>query len=326
MRIFRLFLTGIPIILLLFLYSQFIGPGGPKEKERFIVKLEATHTEIVDNLVSQKFLKNKTIFTWILTWRRKTISPGAYLVSQNMNAYQLAVTLTSLPYQKWVVIPPAKRKEQVALILKRALDWPEEKMIEFIKIAKEGWLYADTYLINTDYDAQQTYQKLFNSFNENFDSALQKSLLEKNIRLDTAIKFASLIEREYGSEEDRAIIAGIIWNRLNKGMRLEIDATVQYALTSQNLEETDYKISDTFDFWPRVTSQDLRSISSPYNTYLNKGLPPGPICTPSIASVRAVAFPAETDALYYLHSSDKQIHTARTYKEHLENIRKFLNY
>lgn len=325
MKILKLFLIGIPIILLIFLYFQFIGPGGQKEKESFIVKPEATQSEIIDNLASQKFLKNKTVFSWLLIWRQKTVSPGAYLVSKNMNAYQLAVVLTSLPYQKWVVIPPAKRKEQVAIILKQTLDWPEEKTLEFIKIAKEGWLYPDTYLINTDYDAGQTYQKLFNTFNEKLGQDLPKSLLEKNIRLDTAIKFASLIEREYGSEEDRKIIAGIIWNRLDKGMRLEIDATVQYALTSQNLEQTNFKIGDSFDFWPTLSGKNLRSISSSYNTYLNKGLPPGPICTPSIASIRAVAFPAETDALYYLHSSDKQIHTASTYKEHVENIRKFLN-
>jgi UPF0755 protein len=325
MKFLKLFLIGLPVFLLLFLFFQFLGPGKNKEKERFIVKPETPQAEIIDNLVSQKLLKNRTIFNWILAWRGKTISPGAYLVSQNMNAYQLAMVLTSLPYQKWVTIPEAKRKEQVAYILKQALDWPEEKMIEFIKIAKEGWLYADTYLINTDYDAQQAYQKLFDTFNENLDADLQKALLEKNIRLDTAIKLASLIEKEYGSEEDKKIIAGIIWNRIDKNMRLEIDATVQYAITSKNLEQNNYQINDSFDFWPRVTGGDLRTTPSPYNTYLNKGLPPGPICTPSITTIKAVAFPAETDALYYLHSPDKQIHTAKTYQEHLENIKEFLN-
>ncbi len=319
----------IPIIFLIYFYFQFIGPGGPKEKERFIIKPNTIQTIIIDDLFSEHFFKNKAIFNWFLSRRGKDISPGAYLLSRNMNAYQLAVTLTSLPYQKWVTIPTSKRKEQVALILQRALDWPQEWVIDFIKVAKEGWLYADTYLINTNYDAQQTYQKLFNAFNENLDSALQESLLEQNIRLDIAIKFASLIEREYGSKEDQKIIAGIIWNRLDKDMRLEIDATVQYAIASQECRLTNpsmeaWPLISTCDFWPRLTGADIRATSSPYSAYSNKGLPPGPICSPSIASIRAVANPTETDALYYLHANG-QIHTARTYQEHLKNIEEFLN-
>jgi len=81
---------------------------------------------------------------------------------------------------------------------------------------------------------------------------------------------------------------------------------------------------DNFDFWPMLGSGVVRTIDSPYNTYLNDGLPPGPICSPGIASIKAVANSTETDALYYLHSSDKQIHIAKTYKEHLENIEKYL--
>lgn len=320
----------IPIVFLIYFYFQFIGPGETKEKERFIIKPNTLQLEIIDSLVAKHFLKNKTIFNWFLSRRGKDISPGTYLLSQNMNAYRLAVTLTSLPYQKWVTIPIGKRKEQVALILQRALDWPKKLVVDFIQTAQEGWLYADTYLINTDYDAQQTYQKLFNTFNENLDSDLQKSLLEQNIRLDTAIKFASLIEREYGSEEDRKIIAAIIWNRLDKDMRLQIDAAVQFAIASENCRLTNISVEDwapisTCNFWPRLTGTGIRATRSPYNTYFNKGLPPGPICSPSIASIRAVANPVETDALYYLHSRDKQIHTANTYEEHLENVEEFLN-
>ena len=330
MRIFRFFFIGTLIFLIIFAYSQFIGPGGPKEKERFIIKPDTLQTEVINNLYSQKFLKNKTIFNWILTRRRKSILPGAYLISKSMNAYQLAVALTSFPYQKWVTIPSGIRKEQAALIVSQVLDWSPNKAIEFIKIAQEGWLYPDTYLINTDYDAKQTFQKLFSTFNEKLPPNLQKTLLSQNIRLDTAIKFASLIEREYGSEEDRKIIAGIIWNRLDKDMRLEIDATVQYALVSQNCHLPNPTLDDwpliaDCDFWPHLSGTDIRTTNSPYSTYLNKDLPPGPICTPSIASIRAVAEPTDSEDFYYLHSSDKQIHTARTYQEHLKNIKKYLD-
>lgn len=301
-------------------YFGFSGTG--REEERFIVNLYTTQDLIVEDLAAKNFFRNEAVFRFFLRRTGKEIAPGAYLVSGTMNAYELAKVLTATPYQKWVVIPPAKRKEQVALILKRALGWTNEQANEFIEIAKEGWLFADTYLINTDYNVQQTYEKLFNTFNEKLGTDLPKILLAKNIRLDTAIKFASLIEREYGSEEDRKIISAVIWNRLDKEMRLEIDATVQYALATQKCSLTDL---ENCDFWPKLAPRQTRSIISSYSTYKNKGLPSGPICSPSIASIWAVVEPAETKALYYLHSSDGQIHTALTYAEHLKNIRKYLN-
>jgi UPF0755 protein len=158
---------------------------------------------------------------------------------------------------------------------------------------------------------------------------LQKELLSQNIRNDTAVKFASIIERESGSDEDKPIIAGILWNRLNKKMRLEIDATVQYAIGSKEfsflITNNQLLIPNDFSFWQTLGPGIVRTVDSPYNTYLNDGLPRGPICSPSIESIRAVANSIETEDLYYLHSSDKKIHTAKTYKEHLENIEEFLN-
>lgn len=326
------FLILIPFVLFILfvtslsLFSQFLGSEKNKEKERFIVKLDSSEEQIITDLKEKGFLKNKTIFSLILTfknWHNK-IQPGAYMISKSMNAYELAGTMIYGPFQKWVLIPPGKRKEQVALILQKSLDWPFSLARSFTNIAEEGYLFPDTYLIDTDADPQQVVQKLKNNFNEKFDSQLQKDLLAQNIRNDTAVKIASLIERESGGAEDKPIIAGIIWNRLNKKMKLEIDATVQYAIASKELDDAGLQTLENFDFWPKVTGNDLRTTISPYNTYKIKALPPGPICSPSLASLKAVAYPAETDALYYLHSPDKQIHTAKTYKEHKENIEKYL--
>jgi len=157
---------------------------------------------------------------------------------------------------------------------------------------------------------------------------LFSDLLAKNIKTDTAVKFASLIERESGSLEDKPVISAVIWNRLAKKMKLEIDATVQYAIADEEFNSliTNYQllITDDFSFWPKLGAGVVRTIDSPYNTYRVAALPLGPICTPSLESLQAVLNPANTDALYYLHSSDKQIHTAKTYKEHQENIKEYL--
>ena len=101
------------------------------------------------------------------------------------------------------------------------------------------------------------------------------------------IMVASLIEREAGNDEERAKIASVIYNRLEKGQRLQIDATVQYALGKTK---------------ERLYSKDLK-VKSPYNTYLHDGLPPTPICSPLIASIKAALYPADTDYCYYVLKS-----------------------
>jgi UPF0755 protein len=321
-----LILTASALFLIVFVLSR--SPGKSQEKERFVVPLNSSKEQTINSLVEKGFLRNKYVFTLILTFKgyRGKIAPGAYLLSKSMNAFELADSLMFGPYQKWVIIPPGKRKEQVALILRKELDWSDALTSNFIQVAEEGYLYPDTYLINVDSAPNEVFQKLKNNFNEKFDAKLQQELLSQNIRNDTAIKIASLIERESGGDEDKAIIAGIIWNRLEKKMKLEIDATIQYALVSQSLSPiTNYQsLTADFDFWPILTGEMIRSTESSYNTYKIDGLPPGPICSPSLASIRAVAYPAETKALFYLHSTDKKIHTAETYEEHLQNIEKYL--
>ena len=319
-------LLALFVSLLFLFYSQFSGPQREKKEERFVIKVGTGEEQIVDDLKAEGFLKSKEIFGLVLTFKgwHKKIEPGAYEISKSINAYELAKTLISGPYQKWVIIPPGKRKEQVALILLKTLNWQFGMGRSFTNVAEEGYLYPDTYLIDVDADPQQVWQKLFANFDEKFDKELQNDLLAQNIRNDTAIKIASLIERESGGDFDKPIIAGIIWNRLLKGMKLEIDATVQYAIASETLDEVGLQDLGDFNFWPQLGAGVVRTTNSPYNTYLNKGLPPGPICSPSLESIRAVANPSETDALYYLHSSDKQIHTAKTFEEHQENIENFL--
>ena len=310
--------------LVIFFFSQ--GTGKNQPQERFVIALDSTNETLINHLNEKEFLRSKILFKLILFFKgyQDRVSPGAYRISKSMNAFELADALVSGPYQKWVLIPPGKRKEQTALILKKELGWSEALTANFIQIAEEGYLFPDTYLIEVDSDARETFQKLRNNFNEKFTGQIQQDLLAQNIRNDTAIKVASLIERESGGDDDKAVIAGIIWNRLEKKMKLEIDATVQYAKASQILHPQADNLDEVGEWWSSVSPQDLRTISSDYNTYLFEGLPPGPICSPSLASIKAAVYPLETNALFYLHSADKKIHPANTYEEHLLNIEEYL--
>jgi UPF0755 protein len=110
-------------------------------------------------------------------------------------------------------------------------------------------------------------------------------------------------------------VASVILNRFKAGMKLDIDATVQYALGYQPLEKT---------WWKKDLTQDDLKIDSPYNTYTNPGLPPGPISNPGLASIKAVVEAPETDYVFYVSDSSGKLHFAKTLEEHNENVRKYL--
>lgn len=301
------------ISVLLFLLFFFIPTGFSDEKIPFVVGLDAKHDETVARLKSENFIRSERVFNFILGYLKfpGTIEPGGYLLSHNMTLIDIANTLLFKPYQKWIILVAGLRREQVAERLAKKFNWDEAKTKEFLDNAPEGYLFPDTYLLNIDYTAEQFAKRLISNFNEYFDAKLQEDLLAQNVRNDTAIKIASLIERESGGDEDKALIAGIIWNRLDKGMKLQIDAAVQYI------------IGTPADWWPRVQPKNLK-IDHPYNTYKIKGLPPGPIASPSLASIKAAVYPLETDCLYYLHDLGKRIHCSKTYEEHLTNIENYL--
>src|SRR3989339_198334 len=135
---------------------------------------------------------------------------------------------------------------------------------------------------------------------------------EDKLKWITALKLASIVQREAAGKDDMSLIAGVLWNRLLKGMKLEVDATVQYARgkTAQG-------------WWTPIKPAD-KQIQSAYNTYLNKGLPPHPISNPGIDAINATLNSTETKCLYYLHEESGIIHCAETYEEHLSNIEKYL--
>jgi len=107
------------------------------------------------------------------------------------------------------------------------------------------------------------------------------------------------------------LISGIIWNRIFSGMKLQMDATLQYA-----------KGNKKDGWWRKVTSRDKR-IKSSYNTYLYKGLPPGAIANPGLSAINAAFNPQKTNCIFYLHDRNRRIHCTRTYKEHKRNIKKY---
>ena len=176
-------------------------------------------------------------------------------------------------------------------------------------------MFPDTYLIPKDATAHDVAAKLKNTFDQKVPIAVLDKGTEINLTPKEVVILASLVEREAKNNEERQLIAGVLVNRLKAGIALQVDATVQYAKGYDSAKNT---------WWPFINSSDYQTVQSPYNTYLFAGLPPLPIASPGLESIRAAANPAPTDYFYYLHDNDGNIHFAKTIEEHNENIQKFL--
>ncbi len=243
----------------------------------------------------------------------------------NIPASELAslsfYTAIANPSVRIVAVAQGERKEQIADNLATNFGWDELQKDAFLGTPLalapssdnssnlEGHYFPNTYLI----DKNATPADVTNIMIEKFQTAtanIKKSKTTKIISPDTALKIASIIQRESGGKSDMNLISGIIWNRLFAGMKLQMDATLQYAKGNET------------NWWPQVNPSD-KKIDSPYNTYIYADLPPTPISNPGLAAITAAYNPAKTTCLFYLHDKNGVIHCSATYAGHLKNIQKY---
>ena len=176
---------------------------------------------------------------------------------------------------------------------------------------QEGFLFPDTYFVAPDYTALQVYELL----QSQFDLVLTE-VTQNSSRLDTTetiVTVASILEREANTPQSKGLVAGILYNRLDIGMALQADATIEYAL-EMPLGELP----------PGQLAVELRELDSPYNSYLYPGLPPTPIGNPGRTALLAAANPTPSKYLFYITGNDGEFYYAETYNEHLRNIERHL--
>lgn len=215
------------------------------------------------------------------------------------------------PSVKTVKLYPGLRKEEIVEVLGKKLAWSENEKNKFLNLNQkniEGKFFPKTYLIDKDQSPDEVAEIMLLEYEKQIDKITKNKKVEI-INEETALKIASLIQREAAGKHDMALISGIIWNRIWAGMKLQIDATLQYA--KGNEEE---------GWWQEVNPED-KKIKSEYNTYLNKGLPPAPISNPGKDAIYAAYNPKKTDCMFYLHDKKKKIHCSKTYEEHKEKIK-----
>ncbi|WP_010270651.1 endolytic transglycosylase MltG [Paenibacillus senegalensis] len=178
-----------------------------------------------------------------------------------------------------------------------------------MKYRLEGYLFPETYEMKLDSNPEDIFRRMINEWDRKLAQLppdWEQKMADKNLDFHQLVTIASLIEREVTVVEERPLVAGVIFNRLDIEMPLQLDASVQYSLEEPK---------------ERLFHADLL-VDSPYNTYQNAGLPPGPIAVPSLSSIEAVLYPEESKYLFYVTKKDgSQTHLfAETYEEHLKNI------
>lgn len=235
------------------------------------------------------------------------VEPGSVSMSEVVNILQSGSFETKLTFiEGWRV------EEYIDYVRKQMGDEFADVFADSSYI-KEGYLFPDTYIISADYNPENLASWMRNHFEAKSQAGnWEQRAFEKGFTLDEVITMASILEREMHIPKDREIVAGILIKRWQEGWPIQADATIQYAKGNSK------------DWWPVVTRADFQGVNSPYNTYLNKGIIPGPICNPSASSIEAVLNYKESDYWFYITGNDGTTHYATTLDEHNQNVNKYI--
>ncbi len=172
----------------------------------------------------------------------------------------------------------------------------------------EGYLFPDTYVFPEDVLPSLVVKRMVQNFKRKFTPELKARAKEMGMSIREVVTLASIIEKESSNDEEKPLISSVFHNRLKLGMPLQSDPTIIYAMKKMGI-------------WKgRLYRKHYRQVKSPYNTYLHRGLPPGPICNPGLSSIKAALYPAKTDYLYFIAVGGKH-EFSRTYQQHLQILR-----
>jgi UPF0755 protein len=324
-RIFAVgLLAGLVILyVLLRLYGLFFLPSEPSGILRYIhVPKGASAEQIADKLVAHGVLHNRLHFLIAARMMRaeKDLKFGEYELHAGMAPVAAVRKLTAgRTLTQRLTIPEGLTIEQIGNrlegsgltskddLLERARSEELREMLAVRNDTLEGFLFPDTYYITGEETPDNLVRMMVNRFEEVYRNEAAESDLSGEYDTFDIVTIASMVEKEASADSEKPLIAGVIYNRLRKKMRLDCDVTIQYALNK---------------YGRRLTYADLAA-DSPYNTYVHTGLPPGPICNPGRASLRAALRPAQTEYLYFVSKNNGTHHFSETLAEHNRAVRKY---
>jgi UPF0755 protein len=316
-------ITGIAFIVLLYNYGN--TPASSSPMEQVIDIKPGMNLRQVSNFLADKKLLNEpsafVLYTY-LQGKQNRIQAGEYRFSPSIPPWKILEALTNgAAILYTVTIPEGYRITEIAelfekkgLLNKEAFiaETQNQELLDTLKISSggslEGYLYPDTYKFSKAVGAKKIIKTLVDTFKKRVQKPeLMQQAKAGKLTFHEIVTLASLIEKETGLATERKLISSVFHNRLVKKMRLQTDPTVIYAMVN---------------FDGNIRKKDL-SIDSPYNTYKHFGLPPGPIASPGLDSIRAAMEPDHSDFLYFVSRKDGSHQFSTNYKDHTRAIQKY---
>lgn len=321
-RWFRITRVVLPLVLVVFLAWLWRETGGVRSTEaavRVRIPKGSTVRAAADSLARAGIITSPRLFRWFAstTGRTRAIKPGAYLFAPR-SSYSLVLDalVNGRSVMHNVTIIEGFDIRDIAPLLAKALSVSEDSVraavadtawrrrLSVPAPSLEGYLFPATYAFADGTSAREAVVEMLERFEAAWKPEWNERLHDLSISRHDAITMASIVEKEARKAEERPIIAAVYWNRIKKGMRLQADPTVQYALPSHV---------------DRVLFKDLE-VESKYNTYKYAGLPPGPIASPGEASIVAAITPASVPYLYFVAHPDGHHEFRTTFDEHTRAI------
>jgi UPF0755 protein len=287
---------------------------------RVIIPRGASFAQAADSLARTGLVGSPRMFRLYgrLTGGDRNIKPGTYLLRHGTPWKDIISALNGgHGLVNTITIPEGFSLSQITPLLARTLKVPADSVEAAVRdtalLARldipnktvEGYVFPDTYAFPLGTTARQAVREMVYAFERRWRPDWDSSLVALKINRNDLVTMASIVEREARLPEERPVIAAVYYNRLRRGMLLQADPTIQYALGHHV---------------GRVLYKDL-AIESPYNTYTHKGLPPGPVASPGVASLAAAANPANVPYLYFVASKDGHHEFRMTLDEHTTAIR-----
>lgn len=334
----KIIITVLVVIIAGFVYWQNLtaAPNGNGSglEQVFVVSKGDSASQIGEKLGQAGFIKSPLAFKYYVWKNKLSLKAGEYILSPKLNIEEIISILAggqSVNNEKTVKIIEGWNMREIDEYLKKNSLLSDG---EFLSLAKspvsswkfdfdkpeflskvsqqsdlEGYLFPDTYRIFKDADSGDLIQKMLDNFDQKLTKEMRADIKKQGKSIEEIITMASLIEKEVRTENDMKIVSGIFWDRIKNRQALQSCATLAYIL---GVNKTQYTYEDT-------------KINSPYNTYQNPGLPPGPISNPGLNAIKAAIYPTYTDFNYFLSRPDTgETVFSKTLDEHNFNKAKYL--
>lgn len=304
-------LTSIVIFLGIIMIWIFSAPIGSPDSPVVGIQEGDSSKEVTEKFSENGLIKSRGVLSFLFKITGGKIVAGDYFFNKNDSSFDIVGRLMRGDYGvdpvRVVIFEGMTVVDMVETFETYLEDFDGAEFVD-LAIKDEGYLFPDTYFISPYADPTSVVAQMKSNFETQIKN-IKKEVDNSEHSLEEVIIMASILEKEAGNKIDKEVISGVLWRRIGEGIALQVDAVFPYIIGKNTFE---------------LTLDDLDT-DSPYNTYRNKGLPPGPISNPGLESILAAINPTDSDYFFYLSDENGKMHYAVNFEQHKVNKRKYLN-